>query len=102
MIIIAAVATAMLVAAVAMRKPGSKDEQEDLPRHDEELPAYESSPPLAPVGDGADDTTPDRLTKAKTLARGENAPGQRKLSFDQPTIPIPMHGMAECDAISEL
>ena len=42
------------------------------------------------------------LTKAKTLARGEQAPGQRKLSFDQPTITIPMHGMAECDAISEL
>ena len=103
MIIIAVVATAMLVAAVAMRKTGSRDEQEDLPRHDEELPAYESSPPLTPVEDGADDVTPDRLTKAKTLARAENAPGQRKLSFDdQPTMPIPMHGMVECDAISEL
>lgn len=103
MIIIAVVAIAMLVAAVAMHKTGNKDEHEDLPRHDEGLPAYESPPPLTPVEGGADDVTPDRLTKAKALARTGKPPGQRKLSFDdQPTMPIPMHGMVECDAISEL
>ena len=112
-IIIAIVGAAMLVAGVAMRSTGSRREAYDFAAanteegsedgdEEEELPAYESSPPMT-AEDGADespDMTPDRLSKGKPLARPEKPLGQRKLSFV--TSPIPMYGVIEIDAISEL